>query len=208
MIHEIVCYFVKDDLKNNKRPSEDSVKLRLGKLTTKQIVAKLAKLRRQGYDATLPVSQQLQIDELSSQIKSLQNTLYYRGTKRSPEESMTELEQIEYNASVGRAIIIRNANPSTSEIDLRLNEKLDVPVRPADVSKKEADARLQLYIILLYFEEYFPKLKMSTKASYSKKKIQSAALSGDGLEDALKNLFLFVGKYLPTIRSSINQGKS
>ena len=34
MIHEIVCYFVKDDLKNNKCPSEESVKSRLGKLSS------------------------------------------------------------------------------------------------------------------------------------------------------------------------------
>ena len=57
MIHEIVCYFVKDDINNNKCPSEETVKLRLGKLTTKQIVAKLAKLRRHVYDPTLSTSQ-------------------------------------------------------------------------------------------------------------------------------------------------------
>ena len=34
MIHEIVCYFVKDDLKNNKCPSQESVQLRLGKLSS------------------------------------------------------------------------------------------------------------------------------------------------------------------------------
>ena len=34
MIHNIVSYFVKDDLKNNKCPSEESVKSRLGKLSS------------------------------------------------------------------------------------------------------------------------------------------------------------------------------
>ena len=34
MIHEIVCYFVKDDLKNNKCPSQESMQLRLGKLSS------------------------------------------------------------------------------------------------------------------------------------------------------------------------------
>jgi hypothetical protein len=61
MMHEIMCFIVKDDVDNNRVPTQENVQLRLGKLTTKQIVAKLVKLRRQGYDATLSIPQQLQI---------------------------------------------------------------------------------------------------------------------------------------------------
>ena len=57
MMHEIMCFIVKDDVDNNRVPTQENVQLRLGKLTTKQIVAKLVKLRRQGYDATLSIPQ-------------------------------------------------------------------------------------------------------------------------------------------------------
>ena len=205
LINTLSSHFIKEYIRNGETNiTEEMLQRKFSEKTTKQLVRKLVKFIREKDDDTLPENVQQQLAEVKAQRISLGRKLQYHKSKDDNTDSLMEYQQLQKDASIGRSFIIQNTNLSAQEIDDYLFLKLDIPRRDVNFDKIDDATRHQLYILILYCEQSFPKLRMSNKTGYSMKSVKSATSSSEALELSLKNMFIFVMKHLPTIQDAAN----
>ena len=96
---------------------------------------------------------------------------------------------------------------STEVIDKYLFDTLKIAARNANSDDRlEAGTRHQLYILVLFCEQCFPKFTMSSKKSYGLSDIKKATASSEALEQCLLNIYSLVEQFIPEVRDVAVQG--
>ena len=203
--HEIVSYIVNKELKGKrKKPiTAEEVYKELNAMTTEKVVRKLVSLRRnEVIEEHLDHKRE---DELKVIIKHLKDRIRYLESREYTNLVNSKQCELQTDAEIGRSFIIEDTNIGNDGIDDYLLETLDIPARVED-DKITADSRHLLYVLVLYCEQCYPKLKMSLKSGYTKKSIKNATSSKDAIELSLENLFVVIAEHVPNVKEAASRG--
>ena len=208
MVTDMTVFFTHDLRDKKKDVTVENIQKQFDLYTTKKIIRKLVLLRREriAERANLPTECIQKVLELRSQVKRLQDTVRYLKTKGGV-DVIDEYEQLKSDAMVGKSFIVDDVNLSIEVIDEYLFKSSKIEVRDANSDDRcEADTRHQLYIMVLFCEQCFPKFKMSKKTSYGMCDIKTATASSEALELCLVNMYSLVEKFIPKVRDAAVQG--
>jgi hypothetical protein len=183
--HEIVSYIVNKELKGKrKKPiTVEEVYKELNEMTTEKVVRKLVSLRRN--EVIEDHLDHKREDELKVIIKHLKDRVRYLESRDYTNLVNSKQCELQTDAEIGRSFIIEDTNIGNDGTDDYLPEGLEIPER-VEYDKITADSRLLLYVLVLYCEQCYPKLKMSLKSGYAKKTIKNATSSKDAIESSLR----------------------
>ena len=215
MIQKFSSWFVNDIHKKGDGTmivTKEQIQHELNQLSTKQIVARLVKVRKEEMNKKRVLrfkTLQDQLCDMKRQVKSLNNKLNHRNTKdKDKDNSDDNYSNLMESAGLGTSFVISDTRFAPEVIDDYLFTALNIPVRGVDSFEKkiDTDTRHQIYALMVYCETSYPKLRLSMKSGYSKKDIRSASSDHEALELAMENMMMFVYQHMPSVRDAINQG--
>jgi hypothetical protein len=208
MVRDMTVFFTNDMRNKKKDITEENIRKEFDNWSTKKVIRKLVHQRREriAEGASLPNECIEKVSELRSQVRRLQDTVRYLKS-RCGDGDTDEYEQLKCDAMVGKSFIVYDKNLSAEVIDKYLFDTLKIAARDANSDDRlEAGTRHQLYILVLYCEQCFPKFKMSSKKSYDLSDIKKATASSEALEQCLVNMYSLVEQFIPKVRDAAVQG--
>jgi hypothetical protein len=205
VFHKLVSYIVNRELQSSRKTkiTAEEIQHELNDMDMKSIIRRLVKERKKEVlEENLDLKRE---KELKVVIKNLKMQVRYYESREYQDSINSEHVELMSNAELGRSFVIADTTLTSEDIDKYLFDTLNVPAR-VDNDKVTAESRHLLYVLLLYCETCYPKMKLSMKTGYSKKFIRSTTSSNDDLKSCLENLFMMVLDHLPNVEERANKG--